>query len=108
MSPAILIESDRNTDSNFSSAFSSCSTPSDFSVHTELTEDDQLETIDGNDKDDIAIIGFSLRFPGEATSAEGFWKILVEGRCTATQFPPDRLNHDAFYSTGDTAMGTVR
>jgi acyl transferase domain-containing protein len=45
----------------------------------------------------IAIIGFSLEFPQDATSSEGFWKMMAEKRCAMTEFPPDRLNIDAFY-----------
>jgi hypothetical protein len=110
MSPAILVETDGHTDSSSVSAHTSFSdsTVSDYYAHTERPESDQSETIDGLDKDDIAIIGFSLRFPGEAISADEFWKILVQAKCTATQFPPERLNYDAFYSADPTAMGTVR
>jgi len=53
----------------------------------------------------IAIIGFSLEFPQDATSSERFWKMMAEKRCAMTEFPPDRLNIDAFYhpdsNTGD-------
>lgn len=97
-----LVETEGSTDSS-SDITSQESYPS-----TTSTDDDQPDKIDGKDQDDIAIIGFSLRFPGEATSADGFWKILMEARCTATQFPPERMNYDAFYSADPAAMGTVR
>ncbi|KAG8162931.1 hypothetical protein KVR01_007409 [Diaporthe batatas] len=42
--------------------------------------------------DDIAIIGFSLKLPGEATSAENFWNMLLAGRSAASEFPANRLN----------------
>ena len=45
----------------------------------------------------IAIIGFSLRFPQEATTAETFWNMLLEKRCAMTEWPRDRLNIDGFY-----------
>ena len=45
----------------------------------------------------IAVVGFSLRFPQDATSPETFWRMLTEGRCAMTDFPKDRMNVDAFY-----------
>lgn len=45
----------------------------------------------------IAVVGYSLEFPQDATSSEGFWKMMAEKRCAMTEFPPDRLNIDAFY-----------
>ena len=48
-------------------------------------------------KTPIAIIGYSLRFPQEATSSEAFWQMLVEGRSARTEIPGDRFNVDAFH-----------
>lgn len=47
--------------------------------------------------DDIAIIGFSLRLPGEATSPEKFWGMLRAGRSASGEFPPDRVNLAGHY-----------
>jgi acyl transferase domain-containing protein len=48
----------------------------------------------------IAIIGFSFRFPQEAISQEGFWRMLVEKRSAMTDWPKERLNVDSFYHPG--------
>ncbi|TRX95760.1 hypothetical protein FHL15_003314 [Xylaria flabelliformis] len=53
--------------------------------------------LDGNDADSIAICGFSIKFPDDATTAEGLWKIMVERRCTTKQFPPSRINSQGFF-----------
>ncbi|KAE8406292.1 hypothetical protein BDV37DRAFT_292236 [Aspergillus pseudonomiae] len=45
----------------------------------------------------LAITGISLKFPGDAVSAESFWKLITEGRLTMRDYPPDRSNIDAFY-----------
>ncbi|MCJ1245434.1 hypothetical protein MMC30_002638 [Trapelia coarctata] len=45
----------------------------------------------------IAIVGFALKFPQDATSSESFWSMMEEGRCAATAFPANRFNADAFY-----------
>jgi hypothetical protein len=55
----------------------------------------------------LAIIGLSLRFPQDATSAEAFWKMLVEGRCAMTDYPKDRMNIDAFYHPDASRTDTV-
>ena len=56
----------------------------------------------------IAIIGFSLKYPQEAISAESFWQMLCEGRDATSDFPPDRLNIDAFYDPDTSRHNTVR
>ena len=55
----------------------------------------------------IAIVGFSLRFPENAISADSFWDMLMEGRCTATEFPEDRVSVDATYHPDENRRGTV-
>ncbi|KAI0378207.1 putative polyketide synthase [Hypomontagnella monticulosa] len=52
--------------------------------------------IDGNEADPIAICGFSIKFPQDATSPENFWKMLVEKRCAMSKFPLSRLNEKGF------------
>lgn len=56
----------------------------------------------------IAIIGFSLKFPGEATSPEAFWEMLMNGKNVTTKFPSDRINHEAFRHPDSNRQGTVR
>ncbi|KAI0145929.1 putative polyketide synthase [Hypoxylon sp. NC0597] len=46
---------------------------------------------------DVAICGFSIKFPGDAVSAESFWQMLIEKRCAMTEFPASRFNKDGFY-----------
>ncbi|KAI0198779.1 putative polyketide synthase [Astrocystis sublimbata] len=47
--------------------------------------------------DSVAICGFSIKFPDDATTAECLWKIIVERRCTTKQFPPSRINSQGFF-----------
>ncbi|KAK6958414.1 hypothetical protein Daesc_001214 [Daldinia eschscholtzii] len=57
----------------------------------------------------IAIIGMSFQFPDDATSAESFWSMMMEGRCASRDFPADRLGGSALYhpdpSRGDSELG---
>lgn len=58
--------------------------------------------------DPVAVIGFSFKFPQEATTAESFWEMLDDGRCAMTEFPSDRLSIDSFYHPDNNRRGTVR
>ena len=45
----------------------------------------------------IAIIGLSSKFSGQATNAEGYWRMLIEGKDGWTPFPASRFNSDGIY-----------
>ncbi|KAI0180358.1 hypothetical protein GGR52DRAFT_587920 [Hypoxylon sp. FL1284] len=66
---------------------------------TSIDQDDRLEP--------IAIIGFSMRFPDEATSPEGLWEILRTGRNVMTEVPPDRFNINGFYHPDASRPDTI-
>lgn len=68
-------------------------------VHYDCLQDDKLEP--------LAVVGFSLKFPQEATTPEAFWKMLTDKRCAVTEWPKDRLNIDAFYNPDSSRPDTV-
>jgi hypothetical protein len=53
------------------------------------TDEDKLEP--------IAVVGLALKFPGDATSPEAFWSMMMGKNCASKDYPPDRMNVDAFY-----------
>lgn len=55
----------------------------------------------------IAVVGYSVTFPGDATDAKSFWKILMEKRNTATPFPEDRMNTESIYHPDANRKGQV-
>ncbi|KAJ3579321.1 hypothetical protein NPX13_g1244 [Xylaria arbuscula] len=55
----------------------------------------------------IAIIGMAFRFPGGAENPDKFWKMLMEKRCVATEYPRDRFNIEAFSHTNGKKPGTI-
>lgn len=57
--------------------------------------------------DDIAIIGMSCRFPGEAKSIQGLWDMVQKGSCAYSDFPEDRINIDGFYHPDGHRQGSV-
>lgn len=56
----------------------------------------------------IAIVGMAARLPQDASSLEGFWKVIREGRRVASEIPGDRINMDAFFHPNPDRTDTVR
>ncbi len=48
-------------------------------------------------RDDIAIVGMGIRFPGGLNDVETFWKFLLEGKDAVVEIPPDRWKIDRYY-----------
>ncbi|KAI2942232.1 hypothetical protein CBS147321_5394 [Aspergillus niger] len=55
---------------------------------------------------DIAIVGFSIKFPGDGDTPEGFWSMLAEKQCVMEEWPTERFNLEAF--AGRSSKGFVR
>ncbi|KAL8947400.1 MAG: hypothetical protein Q9222_006316 [Ikaeria aurantiellina] len=45
----------------------------------------------------IAVVGLSLRLPGNANDVDGLWELLQSGEPAWKPVPADRYNEDAFY-----------
>ncbi len=56
----------------------------------------------------IAVVGFSFKFPREATTPEAFWQMLCDRKCSMTDWPKDRVNVDSFYHPDSKRHDTVR
>ena len=67
---------------------------------------DDNETLEGLGEP-VAIIGFSSKFPREATDSTSFWKMMSAKKCASLDFPADRLNIDAFYQPDMEQFGTI-
>ena len=59
-------------------------------------------------EDPIVVVGFSLRFPQDATSPQAFWQMLHDGRSALSDIPKDRFNVEAFYHADSTRISSVR
>lgn len=55
----------------------------------------------------IAIVGFALKYPQDATTPEAFWKLLEQKKCAMTAWPKDRINLKAFYHDDDHVENNV-
>ena len=71
--------------------------PSDSSSSTEESGQTREDAPEQELLEPIAIVGFALKFPQDATTTEAFWQLLLEGRCATTDFPKDRMSIDAFH-----------
>ncbi|KAL8724488.1 MAG: hypothetical protein Q9166_007922 [cf. Caloplaca sp. 2 TL-2023] len=84
MSPSVLLEDFKRRDSSSESSEASKAVSQSTSPVIAVPEP-------------LAIVGFSLRFPQEATTPEAFWSMLLEKRCAMTEWPNDRMNSRAHY-----------
>lgn len=55
----------------------------------------------------LAVVGMSFRFPEDAVTAEGFWRMLVEKRCVSTMTPEDRFNMAAHHHPNQSRVDTL-
>ncbi|KAL1865340.1 Type I Iterative PKS [Diaporthe australafricana] len=58
-------------------------------------------------QEDIAVIGLGLKFPGDASTPEAFYDLLLEGRSALQETPKSRYNIDAFYHPDHERFGAV-
>ena len=55
----------------------------------------------------IAVVGIGFRGPGEATSVENFWNMILQAREAWSPVPKEKWNNDAFYHPDASRNGTV-
>jgi acyl transferase domain-containing protein len=51
----------------------------------------RLDDTERRQREPIAIIGMSCRFPGGASTPEAFWELLRDGRDAISEYPADRM-----------------
>lgn len=62
----------------------------------------------GGDHDSaFAVVGLDLKFPGDATSPESFFDMLLQGRSALSEIPKERYNLDSFYHPDPGRAGAV-
>ncbi|KAI2940983.1 hypothetical protein CBS63078_564 [Aspergillus niger] len=57
--------------------------------------------------DSLAVIGYALRYPQDASDSVRFWDFLLKAREASTAFPEDRINQKAFYHPDPDHGGTI-
>lgn len=65
----------------------------------------QVEALEYQRTEPIAIIGMGCRFPGGINSPEQFWQLLYHGVDAITEVPANRWDLDAYYDTDPKTTG---
>ena len=55
----------------------------------------------------VAIVGMGLRFPGNASTPEEFWKVLTSGADTVAEIPSSRWSLEDYYDPDPAAPGKM-
>ncbi|NTX01461.1 type I polyketide synthase [Myxococcus sp. CA040A] len=67
----------------------------------------KLRTLERGQREPIAIIGMSCRFPGGATSPEAFRELLASGRDAVRDVPVERWDAEALHDPDPDAQGAL-
>ncbi|EKG10393.1 Beta-ketoacyl synthase [Macrophomina phaseolina MS6] len=62
----------------------------------------------GDKVEPIAIVGMAARFPGDASSVETFWDMIVQGRSGHSKVPSDRFDAEAWYHPNHERRGAIQ
>ncbi|XRM42767.1 hypothetical protein ABZX51_005978 [Aspergillus tubingensis] len=57
--------------------------------------------------DSLAVIGYAVRYPQDASDSVRFWNFLLKAREASTAFPEDRISQKAFYHPDPDHGGTI-
>ena len=90
---------------DFSSRISALSQKQLVLLATQLRS--QLDKLERDVREPIAVIGIGCRFPGGADTPEAFWQVLQNGVDVIQEIPPQRWDVDAFYDRNSQAPGKI-
>ena len=67
----------------------------------------QLETVEQQTNEPIAIVGMGCRFPGGANDPDAYWHLLSQGVDAIAEIPQQRWNVEAYYDRNPEAKGKM-
>jgi len=71
------------------------------------TAQDKLAQLEADQREPIAIVGMSCRFPGGGNSPDQYWEILKNGVDATSEIPADRWDKDAYYDPDPQVPGKM-
>ncbi len=77
------------------------------SIRVLLKENDQLKMKNISSSEPIAIVGMACRFPGGTNTIDDYWKLLINGKDTATPIPNTRWQHSHYYHAERPKLGSI-
>jgi amino acid adenylation domain-containing protein len=72
-----------------------------------VDQQERLQAAERRQREPIAIVGMSCRFPGGADSPMAFWDLLKEGRDAIRDVPNERWNNDALFDPDPDAPARI-
>ncbi len=67
----------------------------------------KIDALEKQRTEPIAIIGLGCRFPGDISSPEDFWELLMSGKDTIANIPESRWDGQAYYSPNYDDAGKI-
>lgn len=67
----------------------------------------RLKQLEHSRHEAIAVVGMACRLPGGASSLEGYWSLLSEGRCGIAEIPADRWDVKGLFDLDPNVMGKM-
>ncbi len=71
------------------------------------SEDEKEKAPITNEKEEVAIVGMSCRFPNGANNPTKYWDILTEGKSGIVDMPKERWDVDKYYSEDKKESGKM-
>ncbi|MYU17171.1 hypothetical protein GTZ78_42445, partial [Streptomyces sp. SID8361] len=66
----------------------------------------RLREVEAKQREPIAIVAMSCRFPGGVSSPEELWRMVADGADGLSPFPKDRGWHEEVYNPDPDSQGT--
>ncbi len=67
----------------------------------------QVDELEAQRAEPIALVGIGLRFPGGARTPQAFWELLRAGTDAIEDIPPERWDIDAYFDADYSAAGKM-
>lgn len=67
----------------------------------------RIEELEQSHREPVAIVGVGLRLPGNISTPDAYWKLLIEGVDAVAAVPPSRWDADSYHDPDHDAAGKI-